>query len=81
LATEVKTAGIDVQGMCQAGERDDAQEDGYDLADEFDGWNVLNQIAKCGDVGGQIADVFDIFIDTYGLGEEGEERVHVCDLF
>jgi len=54
---------------------------GYDLADEFDDSKVLKQIEKCGDVGEQIADVFHIFIDTYGLGEEGEERVHVCDLF
>lgn len=81
LATKVKTARSDLQGMCQAGERDEAQEEGYDLADQFDDSKVLKQIAKCGDVGEQIADVFDIFIDTYGLGEEGEERVHVCDLF
>lgn len=81
LATKVKTARSDLKGMCEAGKRHEAQEEGYDLADEFDDSKVLKQIGKCGDAGEQIADVFDIFIDTYGLGEEGEERVHVCDLF
>ena len=81
LATKVKTARSELKGMCEAGKRDAAQEEGYDLADEFDDAKVIKKIAKCGDAGDQIADVFDIFIDTYGLGEEGEERVHVCDLF
>ena len=81
LAAKVKNARSDLQAMCQEGKRNEAQEEGYDLADEFDDAKVLKQIGKCGDAGEQIADKFDIFIDTYGLGEEGEERVHVCDLF
>ena len=66
--------------LCGSGKTEEAQELAFDIADEFEDATVLDDVADCGDVGAEIVDKFDNYINVYGLGEEGEEPPAICDL-
>jgi hypothetical protein len=80
LAEQYKSARDNLLALCGSGKTEEAQELAFDLADAFEDATVLDDVAKCGEVGAAIVDKFDNFINTFGLGEEGEEPPAICEL-